>query len=118
MNAASISAINIHLHVGSGCGGNAVVCTNINPNTCCSGSGLDIPPTVGFLGIPTDWKLECMGHSGGNCNTCGRRAESDSCSTGGCANLVKPDTLLLEDGGKFDLAALEGAHLTELQALF
>ncbi|KAL3298215.1 transcription factor protein, partial [Colletotrichum asianum] len=129
MNAASISAINIHLHVGSGCGGNAVVCTNINPNTCCGGSGLDIPPTVGFRGIPTDWKLECMGHSGGNCNTCGRSspratstsstsspaaatallAESDSCSTGGCANLVKPDTLLLEDGGKFDLAALEAS---------
>ncbi|KAJ3961167.1 hypothetical protein N0V92_002141 [Colletotrichum tropicale] len=78
-----------------------------------------------------------MGHSGGNCNNlrevqpardgnficlysgggygfaARKSAEDDSCSSGGCANQAKPDTLLLEDGGKFDLATLEGAHLTE-----
>ncbi|KAK2751260.1 hypothetical protein CKAH01_06446 [Colletotrichum kahawae] len=139
---ASVSAIDIYLHVGGGCGGNAVVCTNINPNTCCGGSGVDIFPTVGFRGIPTNWNLECRGHSGGNCNNlrevqparntnfvclysggfsgggygfaARKRAEDDSCSTGGCANQANPDTLLLEDGGKFDIAALEGAPLTEL----
>ncbi|KAI8311000.1 hypothetical protein K4K59_007780 [Colletotrichum sp. SAR11_240] len=146
INVASVSAINIRFHVGSSCGGNAVVCTNINPNTCCGRSGGGIFPTVGFRGIPTNRNLECMGHSGGNCNNlrevqparntnficlysggfsggffgggygfaARKRAEDDSCSTGGCANQVRPDTLLLEDGGKYDIAGLEGAPLTEL----
>ncbi|KAI8296446.1 hypothetical protein K4K56_003652 [Colletotrichum sp. SAR 10_98] len=137
-NAASVSAINIHLHVGGGRGGNTVVCTNINPNTCCGLSGGDSFPTAGFRGIPTNWNLECMGHSGDNCNNlrevqpardtnfvclysgggygfaARKRAEDSSSSTGGCANQVKPDTLLLEDGGKYDIAGLEGAPLTEL----
>ncbi|RYP08895.1 hypothetical protein DL764_001605 [Monosporascus ibericus] len=136
---ATASAIDIYLHVGGGCGGNSVVCTNINPNTCCSGSSVEIFPSVGFRGIPTFWNLQCRGHTGANCaglreiqtaqNTnfvClnnggfsgggygfnGRKR--DDCASGGCTTYQKADTLLLEDGGKYNIADLEDAPLTQL----
>ncbi|RYO95459.1 hypothetical protein DL766_007767 [Monosporascus sp. MC13-8B] len=136
---ATASAIDIYLHVGGDCGGNAVVCVGINPNTCCSTSDIDIFPTVGFRGIPTHWNLECKGHSGGRCNrlrevqparntnfVCLRsgffsgggygfsgRKRADG-ADGGCTAYQKPDTLLLEDGGKYNIADLEDAPLTQL----
>ncbi|KAF4883793.1 hypothetical protein CGCFRS4_v013227 [Colletotrichum fructicola] len=42
-------------------------------------------------------------------------ASAASRPTGTCASQVEPDTLLLGDGGKFDLAALEGAHVTDTE---
>jgi hypothetical protein len=139
--AATASAIDIYLHVGGNCDGNAAVCRNVNPNVCCGGSSTDIFPTVGFRGIPTDWNLECRGHSGGNCNglrevqrahntnfmclrngwfsgggygfTSKKRAEA--CTTaGGCTTSQKPDTLILEDGGEYKIADLEGAALAQM----
>ncbi|WQF89892.1 hypothetical protein CDEST_14906 [Colletotrichum destructivum] len=138
--AATVSAIDIYLHVGGGCGGNAVLCGNINPNTCCSGSGVDIFPTVGFRGIPYEWNLETRGHSGGGCNQlrevqparntnficlysggfsgggygfAGRKRD-ECASSGSCTSFQKPDTLLLEDGGKWNIADLEDAPLRQM----
>ncbi|TEA10529.1 hypothetical protein C8034_v009556 [Colletotrichum sidae] len=140
---ASVSAIDIYLHVAGGCDGNSVMCSNMPPNMCCGGSGVDIFPTVGFRGIPYEWNLECRGHSGGNCNNlrevqparntnfvclysggfsgggygfaaAKRDGEDGTCAAGSCAFQQKPDTLLMEDGGKYDLTQLEGAAFTEL----
>ncbi|KAH6646137.1 hypothetical protein BKA67DRAFT_696035 [Truncatella angustata] len=135
---ATASAIDIYLHFDSNCGGsNSAVCTNKNPDDCCAGSTGDIFPSVGFRGIPTDWQLQCRGHSGGNCNNLrqvspavntnfvclnsgpfsgggysivnGKRAEG---ANGGASHL--PDTLLFGDGAKYNITDLEETPLTQI----
>ena len=64
--AATVSAIDIRLRELSGCGGNYIACIGINPNTCC-GRTNERFRAVGFVAIPTDWRIQVRAHSGGNC---------------------------------------------------
>ncbi|KAK3313363.1 hypothetical protein B0H66DRAFT_629129 [Apodospora peruviana] len=66
--AATASAVDLYLYTGNCFNSAGIVCTNINPNTCCGGSNVNIFPQVGFRAIPATWNLECRGHAGGFCN--------------------------------------------------
>lgn len=142
---ATASAVDVYLHVGGDCSGNAIVCVGINPNNCCGGSGADIFPSVGFRGIPFDWTLQTRGHNGGNCNglrevqraagtnfMCLRNgwfsgggygftnkkrenAVDDACAAAeSCTGSQKPDLLLLEDGGKYNIADMDAESFTTM----
>ena len=135
--AASASAIDVYFHNAGDCSGAAAVCSNINPNFCCTGDS----QTVAYRGIPTNWHLNIEGYSGGGCRftkfqsdvnganwlclpvnsrdhytgtfywfASRRRAEQANCT-----GSVKPDTLVLADGvTKYDIVGLEDAKVEKL----
>ncbi len=137
---APASAIDIYLHFSGGCTGNAAVCTEYNPDTCCQGSSGDIFPSVAFMGIPTFWNLDCRGYSGGNCNAVreiqpasntnlvclnsgffsgrGYGFRNQKRADGAVEGCEKPDILLFEDGGKYNITGLEEAHFTKLVCVY
>jgi len=135
--AASASAIDVYFHNAGDCSGAAAVCSNINPNFCCTGDS----QTVAYRGIPTNWHLNIEGYSGGGCRftkfqsdvnganwlclpvnsrdhytgtfywfASRRRAEQANCT-----GTVKPDTLVLADGvTKYDIVGLEDDRVEKL----
>ncbi|KAL2138912.1 hypothetical protein VTI28DRAFT_6044 [Corynascus sepedonium] len=137
---ASASAIDVYFHNSGDCSGAAAVCTNLNPNDCCTGNS----PTLAYRGVPTNWHINAEGYSGGGCgspkwladlngsnwvcmtvnsreNYTGarywfvsrRRAEENTCKES-----VKPDTLVLADGiTKYDIVGLDEAKVDELLAI-
>ncbi|KAF2205375.1 hypothetical protein GQ43DRAFT_468240 [Delitschia confertaspora ATCC 74209] len=66
--AASVSAIDIRLRAGSGCTGAYQVCTGINPDTCCGLSSARFA-SVGYVAIPTNWRIQGRAYSNGGCTT-------------------------------------------------
>ena len=65
--AASASAIDGYFFGASSCGGNSVVCSNMNPNSCCNAPSGWNANTVGYYGIPTNWRIQGTGYSSDNC---------------------------------------------------
>lgn len=61
--AATAAAIDIRYHFTNNCGGNFVECVNINPDRCCAASAV----SLGFVAIPSNWRIRCRGWRGGNC---------------------------------------------------
>ncbi len=134
---ASASAVDIYFHNSGDCSGAASVCTNVNPNVCCTGNS----PTLAYRGVPTNWHINAQGFSGGGCgdpkwladlngdnwvcmsvnsrpNYTGslywfasrRRAEDSNCTES-----VKPDTLVLADGTtKYNIVGLDDVKVEEL----
>lgn len=137
---ATASALDIHLFLGRGCTDNIthVICEDASPGRCCSGSPVQIFPSIGFFGIVESWSLQCRGFA----DTCGRLMESQTasgvnfkCLEGGpfastsyifngkkradgsdesCTEYQKPNTLVLGDGSKYNITDMEDAPLTEL----
>lgn len=134
---ASVSAIDAYFHNSNDCSGAAAVCTNINPNFCCTGNS----PTVAYRGVPTNWNINAQGFSNGGCGSpkwlaelrgqnwvcmsvnsrpnytgtfywfAGRKRAENSA----CEGEVKPDTLVLADGTtKYDIVGLDDAKVDEL----
>ncbi|KAF2196156.1 hypothetical protein GQ43DRAFT_476580 [Delitschia confertaspora ATCC 74209] len=138
--AASVSAIDIRLRAGSGCTGSYQACTGINPDTCCGKSNYRFT-SVGYVAIPTDWRIQARAYSNGDCsnlvglqtiqrttNACINEPNSFATLSGGgynflnpnkrrtpipmeqcdagraCKFVAEPDTLVLEDDTKVDLA--------------
>ncbi|CCF36149.1 hypothetical protein CH063_07783 [Colletotrichum higginsianum] len=62
--AAAVSAIDIQKHFGQTCGGNYRVCRGLNPNVCCVGATAE---SLLFRYIPSEWRIECRGYTGGDC---------------------------------------------------
>lgn len=81
----SASAVDLYFHVNGDCSGSAVVCSNMNPNTCCGVGARDIYPSVAVRGIPTNWNLNCRGHFGGGC-TFVRQARNSNGANWVCLN--------------------------------
>lgn len=67
--ATAATAVDIHLEFAGGCstGGGGYVCTNYNPNTCCSVNAGVFFGSGSFRAIPRNWNLQCRGHAGPNC---------------------------------------------------
>lgn len=66
---ASVSAIDLYFHTNNDCGGsNGLVCSNMNPNTCCGTSSTTQFQSVALRGIPSGWNLQLRGYTNGNCN--------------------------------------------------
>lgn len=134
---ASVSAIDIYFHNSGDCSGAAAVCSNANPNFCCTGNS----PTVAYRGVPTNWNIDALGFSNGGCGSpkwtaqlrgqnwvcmtvnsrpnytgsyyyfAGRKRAADTT----CEGSVAPDTLVLADGvTKYDIAGLDEARVEEL----
>ncbi|KAF2035423.1 hypothetical protein EK21DRAFT_84492 [Setomelanomma holmii] len=132
----NILAIDIRMHTSSACGGNALLCSAINPGVCCStdqGSW-----SIGFYGIPTNWNIHgsvyidssCAespfsdGNNNGNSFMCfdapaavyhsakyvfnGRRR---GVVEEGCK---KPDMFVLESGVRYVITGLTDGELGEL----
>lgn len=134
---ASVSAIDAYFHSSNDCSGAAAICTNLNPNICCTGDS----PTVAYRGVPTNWNINAQGYSNGGCGSpkwlaelrgqnwvcmsvnsrpnytgtlywfAGRKRAENSA----CEGEAKPDTLVLADGTtKYDIVGLDDAKVNEL----
>ncbi|KAL2193893.1 hypothetical protein P885DRAFT_44434 [Corynascus similis CBS 632.67] len=116
---ASASAIDVYFHNSGDCSGAAAVCTNLNPNDCCTGNS----PTLAYRGVPTNWHINAEGYSGGGCGSPKWLADLNGsswvCMTENtCKESVKPDTLVLADGiTKYDIVGLDEAKVDELLAI-
>jgi hypothetical protein len=129
------TAIDIRLHANSNCGGNALICSAINPTVCCNSSqGFW---SIDFYGVPSNWNIRgsvyidstcsdalLSGNNNGNTFMCfnapqaiyhsakyafnGRKREivREGCQT--------PDTFLLESGVEYDVSGMEEGVLAEL----
>ncbi|KAF1846860.1 uncharacterized protein K460DRAFT_392349 [Cucurbitaria berberidis CBS 394.84] len=79
--AAAASAIDVRIHAGSNCDRGAYECLNLTPNRCCYvESGLY--GSIGFYGVPTNWNIECRGHSRSGDNRCGVQKVTENLSGG------------------------------------
>ena len=134
---ASVSAIDIYFHNSGDCSGAAAVCSNANPNFCCTGNS----PTVAYRGVPTNWNIDALGFSNGGCGspkwTARLRGDNWVCMTVNsrpnytgsyyyfasrkraedttCEGSVAPDTLVLADGvTQYDIVGLDEAKVEEL----
>lgn len=65
--ATSASAIDGYFFNSNSCGGSSVVCSNMNPNSCCNAPSGWNANTVGYYGIPGDWRIQGNGYSSGGC---------------------------------------------------
>lgn len=63
--AAAVSAIDLQWHYGQNCGGNYIVCVGAEPNVCCGGGTAE---SLLFRYIPSSWRIECRGYTGGRCS--------------------------------------------------
>ncbi|KAI1854676.1 hypothetical protein JX265_002316 [Neoarthrinium moseri] len=136
--AATASAIDAYFHLGGDCDGPATLCKDLNPGVCCTSSGSN---TVGYRGIPTDWRLSMTAYFGGGCSivaytnpavntnyVCIRPFSGDPPFTGTryffdskkraedepCTSTQKPDELILADGTRYNIAGLEDNVLNQL----
>ncbi|KAI9148464.1 hypothetical protein HJFPF1_12296 [Paramyrothecium foliicola] len=133
------SAIDLYAHGSTDCSGNAGVCTNMPPNTCCVGSG----GSVAARGIPIGWHVELRAYTGGGCRHLGPVIGSGGavnwlCARGGFwtgsgynfygrkrddsvevddSECIRPDTLLLADGSEYDLSVLNAEEFDILLVL-
>ncbi|KAH8648196.1 hypothetical protein BGZ60DRAFT_423325 [Tricladium varicosporioides] len=138
--ATAASALDIYLHTSrTDCSGPAIVCTGINPNTCC-GIPTGSVASIGFRGIVNDWFIEVRGHEGGRCGPiktldtafqtnfkCLSQGPYTGAGYGfrgkkrGAAAVAEkctpPDLLILEGGKKYSLVGMEDSQLDELVAL-
>lgn len=66
---ATVSAIDIYGYRNNEkCGGtDRVVCTNVNPGTCCPRASGNTWRAIGFQAIPTNWQIVGSGYTGGDC---------------------------------------------------
>jgi len=67
--AAAATAIDIAFFPGGDCKGDAKLHTNAAPNTCYRQVDGIRYQSIGFFGIPFDWRVEARGYSDGNCGT-------------------------------------------------
>lgn len=110
---ATASAIDISFYFGEGCSGNGVVCRNASPNMCCGGAGINYT-SIGFSGIPSDWRTRCKVWGPGGCSQFPIRTVTPS-----------SDFVCIEGGGyysaSYDLALVarsdtaDGANIAERQ---
>lgn len=110
---ATVSAIDISFYFGEGCSGNGIVCRNASPNMCCGGAGINYT-SIGFSGIPPDWRTRCKVWGPGGCSSFPIRTLTP-----------RSDFVCFEGGGyysaSYDLALVErsdaadGASIAERQ---
>lgn len=134
------TAVGIRLHRGNDCSGDALLCANINPDSCCGSFDNQDFASVGFYGIPSDWRLVCQGMEPGNCGALAidghtssggnfvcpssggyssarydfnvARRDNEATGGGGCEP-QRPDALVLEDGGRYNVTDLDDDDLVQ-----
>lgn len=136
-----VSAVDIWLNWSSTkcSGSNSILCSGINPNTCCAISGRSGSPfaSIDFREIPSGWDLNLRGHRGSQCGSVIESVASsgntrvclsrDPFGGGGygfrnkrsditekCTETVQPDVLTFSDGIQFNIKDMDTSSLEEM----
>ncbi|KAK0745503.1 hypothetical protein B0T18DRAFT_446270 [Schizothecium vesticola] len=141
----AVAAVDVRIWPQTGCSGSYhVICTNLNPNVCCSASDVENWDwhSAAFYGINPSWNINYRAHGGGRCRTLvmsqtvefgnfwclgdrgdaitvtgagysfvNRRRRSTGDEAQACA---RADTLVFEDGSKYNLTSLDDVTFTSL----
>ncbi|KAI0190310.1 hypothetical protein F4808DRAFT_465723 [Astrocystis sublimbata] len=136
------SALDIRFWTGPNCGGTAMICGGFNPDACC-GQGFTQSGSVGFYGIPPSWDITCTTFQGDGCqfqkDSTRIRGQNFACQSSGsysgakytfnnnkiaargaqgaCKRTQKPDTLMLEDGTRYNLQELHDDQIHKMLLL-